>query len=72
MAGGRGGPVAEGEGMDYRILYYLLSRCRYSMVSKRTAQGSQALLVVAGGGGGGSLDGLPGGGLEGALVHYYV
>lgn len=40
----------------------------YTMISKKTAMGSQALLVAAGGGGGASLNGLPGGALEGVLA----
>lgn len=39
----------------------------YSCVSKRSPKGNVALLVAAGGGGGGSVDGMPGGGLDGVL-----
>lgn len=36
------------------------------MLCRKTAKGNQVLIVAGGGGGGGSLDGLPGGGLEGS------
>eukprot|EP00605_Chrysophyceae_sp_TOSAG23-4_P002678 GSChrysophyteH1.ASY1.ANO1.2954.1 assembled CDS len=39
----------------------------YTIVSKRSPKGNQALLVAAGGGGGGSVNGLPGGNMDGEL-----
>lgn len=37
----------------------------YTIISKRTPKGNQAYVIAAGGGGGGSVDGLPGGGMDG-------
>ena len=39
----------------------------YSAISKRTLLGNEALVVAGGGGGGGSIDGMPGGNMEGPL-----
>lgn len=62
-----GGTPGGGEGFGGGKFWACGGGGGYSCVSKRTPKGNIALLVAAGGGGGGSIDGMPGGGLDGVL-----